>query len=142
MRRPALHGTILSYTDTIMAKDHAALRSFREILAGQMFGVRGPEPGMRLGTAAPSTPNGWTKNVGELLPRIARRSCVMLSARNQFVGTVKSVRLGGIMAEIIVQVGDLEIVSAITRSSAESLQLEMGDTVKAVIKSTEVLIDK
>jgi molybdopterin-binding protein len=66
----------------------------------------------------------------------------MLSARNQFVGTVKSVRLGNVMAEVVVQVGDLEIVSAITRGSAESLQLKPGDTVKAVIKSTEVLIDK
>ena len=66
----------------------------------------------------------------------------MLSARNQFQGTIKSVKLGNVMAEIIVTVGDLEIVSAITRSSAESLGLKEGDQVKAVIKSTEVMIDK
>jgi molybdopterin-binding protein len=66
----------------------------------------------------------------------------MLSARNQFQGTVKSVKLGEVMAEVILTVGNLEIVSAITRTSAESLKLQPGDTVKAVIKSTEVLIDK
>ncbi|HEX5269675.1 MAG TPA: TOBE domain-containing protein [Gemmataceae bacterium] len=66
----------------------------------------------------------------------------MLSARNQFQGTVKSVRLGNVMAEVVVTVGDLEIVSAITRTSAETLALKPGDQVKAVIKSTEVLIDK
>jgi molybdopterin-binding protein len=66
----------------------------------------------------------------------------MLSARNQFKGTVKSVKLGEVMAEIVVSVGGLEIVSAITRSSAETLALKPGDEVKAVIKSTEVLIDK
>ena len=66
----------------------------------------------------------------------------MLSARNQFRGTVKSVRLGNVMAEVVVQVGDLEVVSAITRTSAEALQLKPGDEVRAVIKSTEVLIDK
>jgi molybdopterin-binding protein len=66
----------------------------------------------------------------------------MLSARNQFQGTVKSVKLGGVMAEVVVTIGDLEIVSAITRTSAESLGLKAGDKVKAVIKSTEVLIDK
>ena len=66
----------------------------------------------------------------------------MLSARNQFQGTIKSVKLGNVMAEVIVTVGDLEIVSAITRSSAESLALTEGDQVKAVIKSTEVMIDK
>lgn len=66
----------------------------------------------------------------------------MLSARNQFEGTVKSVTLGNVMAEVVVTVGDLDIVSAITKSSAESLGLKEGDKVKAVIKSTEVMIDK
>jgi molybdopterin-binding protein len=66
----------------------------------------------------------------------------MLSARNQFQGTVKSVKLGQVMAEVVVTVGGLEIVSAITRTSAEGLGLQPGDRVKAIIKSTEVLIDK
>jgi molybdopterin-binding protein len=66
----------------------------------------------------------------------------MLSARNQFQGTVKSVKLGNVMAEVVISVGNLEIVSAITRTSAESLKLQPGDTVRAIIKSTEVLIDK
>jgi molybdopterin-binding protein len=52
------------------------------------------------------------------------------------------VKLGEVMAEVVVAVGDLEIVSAITRTSAETLGLKPGDKVKAVIKSTEVLIDK
>jgi molybdopterin-binding protein len=66
----------------------------------------------------------------------------MLSARNQFKGTVRSVKLGNVMAEVVVAVGGLEIVSAITRTSAENLGLKVGDEVTAVIKSTEVLIAK
>ena len=66
----------------------------------------------------------------------------MLSARNQLVGVVKSVKLGDIMAEVVIQVGAFEIVSAITRGSAEAMGLKVGDQVKAVIKSTEVLVDK
>ena len=66
----------------------------------------------------------------------------MLSARNQFKGTVKEVKLGNVMAEVVVSVGSLEIVSAITRSSAENLKLKPGDSVTAIIKSTEVMIDK
>jgi molybdopterin-binding protein len=46
------------------------------------------------------------------------------------------------MSEVVVTVGNLEFVSAITRSSAEAMGLKPGDEVKAVIKSTEVLIDK
>jgi molybdopterin-binding protein len=66
----------------------------------------------------------------------------MLSARNQFKGTIKSVNLGTVMAEIVVSVGDVDIVSVITRTSAERLALKVGDEVKTIIKSTEVLIDK
>lgn len=66
----------------------------------------------------------------------------MLSARNQFKGTIKSVKLGNVMAEVVVSTGGLEIVSAITRTSAEHLSLKVGDTVTAIIKSTEVIIDK
>jgi molybdopterin-binding protein len=66
----------------------------------------------------------------------------MLSARNQFKGTVKSVKLGNVMAEVIITVGNIEMVSAITRTSAEALTLKPGDSVKAIIKSTEVMIDK
>jgi len=66
----------------------------------------------------------------------------MLSARNQFKGKIKSVNLGNVVAEVIVAVGKLEIVSVISRASAEHLELKVGDEVTAVIKSTEVLIDK
>jgi molybdopterin-binding protein len=66
----------------------------------------------------------------------------MLSARNQLPATVKSVKLGNVMAEVVMTVGDLELVAAITRGSAEQLSLKPGDAVKAVVKATEVLIDK
>ena len=65
------------------------------------------------------------------------------SARNQLQATVKSVTLGAVMAEVIVTIPDgQEIVSAITRTSAESLNLKAGDNVIAIIKSTEVMIGK
>jgi molybdopterin-binding protein len=63
-----------------------------------------------------------------------------LSARNQFPGTVTSIRLGEVMAEVVVQAGEHEIVSVITRGSAEQLDLAVGDEVTVVIKSTEVMI--
>ena len=66
----------------------------------------------------------------------------MLSARNQFKGKVKSVKLGEVMAEVVVSVGDVEVVSVITRGSAEAMGLKAGDEVSAIIKSTEVMIAK
>ena len=63
-----------------------------------------------------------------------------LSARNQLKGTVKSVTLGTIMAEVVVDLNGQEVVSAITRGSAERLGLHQGSEVTVVIKATEVLL--
>ena len=65
-----------------------------------------------------------------------------ISARNQLKGTVKEVTKDSIMAHVVVQVGDHEIESIITRRSAEEMNLKPGDTVSAIIKSTEVMIQK
>jgi molybdopterin-binding protein len=65
-----------------------------------------------------------------------------LSARNQLRGQIKDVKLGTIMAHVVVQVGENEIESVITRRSAEELDLKTGDMVTVVIKSTEVMIQK
>ena len=64
----------------------------------------------------------------------------MISARNQFKGKVKSVKLGNVMAEVVIDVGPLELVSVITRESAERLKLQVGLEVTALVKSTEVLV--
>ncbi len=64
----------------------------------------------------------------------------MISARNQLKGTVKSVKLGTVMAEIVISVGGVDIVSVITRDSAERLGIKAGAHATAVIKATEVMI--
>jgi molybdopterin-binding protein len=50
--------------------------------------------------------------------------------------------LDGLMAEVTLDVGGQELVSVITRSSAERLRLRVGDEVLAVVKSTEVMIGR
>jgi molybdopterin-binding protein len=63
-----------------------------------------------------------------------------ISARNQLKGTVTSVTLGTVMAEVAVDVGGQEIVSAITRASVEQLGLAEGQEITVVIKATEVML--
>ncbi|MGD0963159.1 MAG: TOBE domain-containing protein [Candidatus Acidiferrales bacterium] len=66
-----------------------------------------------------------------------------LSARNHLVGKVEELTLGSVMAHVVVRVvGDNIIDSVITRRSAEEMELKIGDTVAAVIKSTEVMLQK
>ena len=64
-----------------------------------------------------------------------------ISARNQLKGKIKAVKPGSVMAEIVVELPDgQEIVSAITLTSAQDLNLRVGDDDVAIIKSTDVMI--
>jgi molybdate transport system regulatory protein len=64
-----------------------------------------------------------------------------LSARNQFIGKVVSVRSGSVMSEVVIDIGGgHKIVSLISTSSAKRLKLKKGARAVAVIKSTEVIV--
>ena len=67
---------------------------------------------------------------------------MQLSARNQIRGQVRSVKLEGLVAEVSVDIGGQDIVSAITRASAERLGEKVGDQATVIIKANEVLIGK
>jgi molybdopterin-binding protein len=62
------------------------------------------------------------------------------SARNQLKGSVESVTVGAVMAEVTVDIGGAQVVAAITKESAERLGLEAGKAVTAIIKATDVMI--
>jgi molybdopterin-binding protein len=74
---------------------------------------------------------------------LAYRAVMPLSARNQLDATVSAVKHGSVMSVVTVRLsGGEEIVSAITRDSAEALSLGDGDRVTAIIKATEVILSK
>ena len=63
-----------------------------------------------------------------------------ISARNHLRGTVEEIVLGTVTAKVSVRVGENLIESVITRQSVEEMGIKEGDTVTALIKSTEVMI--
>ena len=63
-----------------------------------------------------------------------------ISARNHLRGTVEEIVLGTVTAKVSVRVGENLIESVITRQSVEEMGIKAGDTVTALIKSTEVMI--
>jgi molybdopterin-binding protein len=63
-----------------------------------------------------------------------------LSGRNQLVGRIESVRISGLMAEVVISIGEQQITSIITARSAREMNLKPGQTAAALIKSTEVMI--
>jgi len=64
-----------------------------------------------------------------------------ISAHNTFKGTVKKVVMGAVNAEVTIEIAPgAEMVSVITKSSAESLGLAEGKEAYALVKSTDVMV--
>ena len=63
-----------------------------------------------------------------------------LSGRNQLVGRVDSVRISGLMAEVVISIGEQQITALITADAAKEMRLKPGERAAALVKSTEVMI--
>ena len=63
-----------------------------------------------------------------------------VSGRNQLIGRIESVRISGLMAEVVISIGHQQITSIITASSAREMNLKAGQTAAALIKATEVMV--
>jgi len=66
-----------------------------------------------------------------------------ISARNKMKGTIEEITLGSVMAKVKINIGNGNVISSvITIESVADLKLKTGDTVYAIVKSTEVMIGK
>jgi molybdopterin-binding protein len=64
-----------------------------------------------------------------------------VSARNTLKGKVKKVTAGAVNSEVVVELpGGTEVVSIITKASADALGLKEGKEVYAIIKASSVMI--
>lgn len=62
------------------------------------------------------------------------------SARNQFLGTVKSVDQGAVNAEVILDIGGLELAAIVTNRSVARLGLSPGREAYALVKAPSVIL--
>ncbi|MFJ6075253.1 molybdopterin-binding protein [Streptomyces sp. NPDC093065] len=72
----------------------------------------------------------------------AGRESTGSSARNRLAGIVTEVILGDVSAQVEVQAGPFRVVALVSRESAEELGLEPGVPAVAVIKSTNVVVER
>jgi molybdopterin-binding protein len=93
------------------------------------------------------TPGGHHRvPIGELdeyLPRQRKRKNLtvrMVSGRNQLMGRVAEVKVEGLMAKVVLSLGEQKITAIITADAVADLGLKKGDIAVALIKSTEVMI--
>jgi molybdopterin-binding protein len=74
-------------------------------------------------------------------PSSRRRSAMKISARNMLKGQIKSLTHGAVNTEVVVQLaGGQEIVSVVTKASAERLGLSQGKEIYVVIKASSVML--
>ena len=65
------------------------------------------------------------------------------SARNRFPGTVREVKVDGLLAQVEILVTDpVRVVAIVTRDAIEELGLKPGSPATAVVKSTSVMVER
>jgi molybdopterin-binding protein len=109
------------------------------ILTGKLKTVQTPGGHHRVSEAVlkPFLQKDKMKPAAESRQRFRR-----VSGRNQLAGKVVSLRVEGLLAEVVIAVGDAHVTSIITANAARELQLKKGDSVAALIKSTDVMIER
>jgi molybdopterin-binding protein len=65
-----------------------------------------------------------------------------VSGRNQLAGKIVSIRVEGLLAEVVLSFGGAHITAIITASAVQELRLKKGDAAAALIKSTDVMIER
>jgi molybdopterin-binding protein len=109
------------------------------ILSGKLKTVQTPGGHHRLSESAlkPFLTKDKTKPAAESRQRYRR-----VSGRNQLAGKVVSIHMQGILAEVVLSVADTHITAIITSNAVRELQLKKGDLAAALIKSTDVMIER
>jgi molybdopterin-binding protein len=72
----------------------------------------------------------------------AEADSALSSARNRMRGIVTDVVRDGVMAKVEIQAGPFRLVSLMSREAADDLGLEPGVVAVAVVKSTNVVVER
>ena len=107
---------------------YAALKHW--ILAGRVHTVKTPGGHHRI------PPDELEK----FLPAPQAHPGARISGRNQLRGTVAEIVIDGLMAKVVLSIGDLRVTAIITADAVRELALKPGDPAVALIKATEVMV--
>jgi molybdopterin-binding protein len=109
------------------------------ILSGKLASTQTPGGHHRIAESAlkPFLARDSAKPAPESRERFRR-----VSGRNQIAGKIVSIRIEGLMAEVVLAAENAHITAIITASAVRELRLKKGDTAAALIKSTDVMIER
>jgi molybdopterin-binding protein len=109
------------------------------ILAGKLHTIKTPGGHHRIPQAAlkrylPAPPKPPSTTSRERFRNV--------SGRNQLIGTIVEVKISGLLAKVVLAIGDQRITSIITADAVREMQLRKGQSAAALMKSTEVMITR
>ena len=79
----------------------------------------------------------------EFLPAAtAHTGSARISGRNQLIGTVVEVEIEGLLAKVVLAVGNQRVTAIITADAVRELELKTGESAVALIKATDVMIGR
>jgi molybdopterin-binding protein len=111
------------------------------ILAGKLKSAKTPGGHHRVPQSALAPLLKSTLEKPKLGARIESRERFRnVSGRNQLVGKIVEIKFSGLLAKVVLAIGDQQITSIITADAAREMQLRKGQTAAALMKSTEVMI--
>jgi len=103
------------------------------ILAGRIQTIKTPGGHHRIPVSA----------LQEFLPNgIAHTGGTRISGRNQLLGLIVEVTIEGLLAKVVLAIGEQRITAIITADAVRELELKPGESGIALIKATEVMVGK
>lgn len=109
------------------------------ILAGKLRSRNTPGGHHRI---AQSALKPFLEQDTERLPAASRDRFRRVSGRNQLSGKVVSVRIEGLLAQIVLAIADQQVTAIITADAAREMNLRKGDSAAALVKATEIMIER
>jgi molybdopterin-binding protein len=64
------------------------------------------------------------------------------SIRNRLPGTIEKIVADKVVSEVVIRTASGDVTSIITTGSVKQMNLKEGDTVFAIVKATEVSVEK
>ena len=109
------------------------------ILSGKLPTVQTPGGPHRIDQASlkPFIKEDATRPVRESRERYRR-----VSGRNQLIGHVVDVQVDGLLAKVVISFGDQQVTAIITADAVREMDLKKGDAAAALIKATEVMVER
>lgn len=122
---------------SILGISYATIKQW--ILNGKLKTVQTPGGHHRI---SESTLKPFLANDKQKTAEDSRERYRHVSGRNQLIGRVASITVDGLLAKVVISIGEQKMTAIITSDAVREMGLKKGDAAAALVKATEVMIER